>query len=123
MVKNLPANVGASGVLGSIPGLGRPSGGGKGNPLPWRRKWQHSGILAGIISWTEEAGGLQSMGLQSQTRLKRPSTAHTAPCTCVSATLSVHPALSFPRSVAMWMNLEFVMQSEVSQKEKKHIIY
>ena len=28
----------------------------------------HSGILALEISWTEEPGGLQSMGSQSQTR-------------------------------------------------------
>ena len=27
----------------------------------------HSSILAGRIPWTEEPGGLQSMGLQSQT--------------------------------------------------------
>ena len=33
----------------------------------------HSIILAWEIPWTEEAGGLQSMGSQSQTRL---STAH-----------------------------------------------
>ena len=29
----------------------------------------HSSILAWRISWTEEPGGLQSMGSQSQTRL------------------------------------------------------
>ena len=29
----------------------------------------HSSILAWRILWTEETGGLQSMGLQSQTRL------------------------------------------------------
>ena len=29
----------------------------------------HSSILVWRIPWTEEAGGLQSMGLQSQTRL------------------------------------------------------
>ena len=30
----------------------------------------HSSILAWEIAWTEEPGGLQSMGLQSQTGLK-----------------------------------------------------
>ena len=30
----------------------------------------HSSILAWRIPWTEEPGGLQSTGLQSQTRLK-----------------------------------------------------
>ena len=33
----------------------------------------HSSILARRIPWTEEPGGLQSMGLQSQTRVKQPS--------------------------------------------------
>ena len=33
----------------------------------------HSSILAWRIPWTEEPGGLQSMELQSQTRLKRLS--------------------------------------------------
>ena len=34
----------------------------------------HSSILAQRIPWTEEPGGLQSMGSQSQTRLKELST-------------------------------------------------
>ena len=38
----------------------------------------HSSVLAWRIPWTEEPGGLQSMGSQSQTQLKRLSThAHT----------------------------------------------
>ena len=41
--------------MGLIPGLGRTSGGGNGNPL------QH---LAWEILWTEESGVLQSMGSQ-----------------------------------------------------------
>ena len=52
MEKNLPAN---ARDVGSIPGSGRLLGGGNGNPLqyfPWE------------IPWTEEPGGLQSMGLQ-----------------------------------------------------------
>ena len=51
-----------AGDPGSIPGL-----------TPWKRKWQslekematHSSILAWKIPWTEEPGGLQSMGLLS----------------------------------------------------------
>ena len=55
-VKNLPVN---AGYMGSIPGLGRSPGGGYGNPLKYVT-WE--------IPWTEELGGLQSMGLQkSQT--------------------------------------------------------
>ena len=42
-----------AGDPGSIPGLGRCPGEGNGNPLQYWR-----------ISWTEEPGGLQSMGLQ-----------------------------------------------------------
>ena len=52
MVKNLPANVGD---VGSIPGLGRSSGGGNGNPfqfLPWN------------IPRAEEPCGLLYMGSQ-----------------------------------------------------------
>ena len=52
MVKTLPANAGDAGL---IPGSGRSPGGGTGNPLLhscWR------------ILWTEEPGGLQSMGSQ-----------------------------------------------------------
>jgi len=55
MVKNLPANAGDVRDTGSVPGLGRCSGEGKGNP---------SSILAWKIAWTEEPGGLQSMGSQ-----------------------------------------------------------
>ena len=48
MVKNLPANAGATGDVGSIPGLVRSPGGGNGNPLQFsclenpmdRRAWR-----------------------------------------------------------------------------------
>ena len=46
-----------AGDLGSIPGLGRSPGEGNGNPT-------HCSILTWRISGTEEAGRLQSMGLQ-----------------------------------------------------------
>ena len=35
MVKNLPTNAGNSGEIGSIPGSGRSSGEGNGNPLQY----------------------------------------------------------------------------------------
>ena len=58
MVKNLPAS---AGDVGAIPGLGRSPGVGMA---------MHSSILAWRIPWTEEPGGLLSMGLQkSQTPL------------------------------------------------------
>ena len=45
-----------AGDLGSIPGLGR---------FPWRRAWQPTPVfLPGESRWTEEPGGLQSMGSQ-----------------------------------------------------------
>ena len=52
-VKNLPA-VQKTQETCSFPGLGRSPGGGNGT---------HSSILAWKILWTEEASGLQSMGL------------------------------------------------------------
>ena len=50
VVKNLPANAGSTGL---IPGSGRSPGEGHGNRL------QYSCLKN---SWTEEPGGLQSMG-------------------------------------------------------------
>ena len=62
MVKNPPANAGDIGDPSSVPGWGRSLGVGNGSPL------QHSCLR---IPWTEEPGGLQAIGLQSQTRLKQ----------------------------------------------------
>ena len=45
----------------------------------------HSSILAWRIPWTEDPGGLQSMGLQSQTRLSTRS------CMCPLASLLESP--------------------------------
>ena len=81
MVKNPPANGGATGHAGSIPGSGRSPGGGHDNPLQHsclenpmdRGAWQsmgsqeledpleegmatHSSTLAWEIPWTEEPG-------------------------------------------------------------------
>ena len=56
LVKNLPANEGDAGDMGSIPGLGRPLE---------KEMATHSSILAWEIPWRAEPGGLQSMGLQN----------------------------------------------------------
>ena len=56
MVKNQLVSVGDIRDVGSIPGLERSPGGGNGNPL------QYSCLE---IPWTEDPGGLQSMGSQS----------------------------------------------------------
>ena len=55
MVKNPPANARELRDLGSIPGWEDPLEEGIAT---------HSSILAWRIPWTEEPGGLQSMGLQ-----------------------------------------------------------
>ena len=47
MVKNSPANTGATRDVGSVPQSGRSPGGGNGHPLPW----------------TEEPGGLTTHGV------------------------------------------------------------
>ena len=49
MVKNLPANLGDAGDVGSIPGL---------EISPEWEMATHSSILAWKIPWTEELGGL-----------------------------------------------------------------
>ena len=54
MVKNLPANAGGIRDTGLTPGSGRFPGGGNSNSL------QYSCLQ---IPWTEEHGGLQSIGV------------------------------------------------------------
>ena len=67
MVKNLPAVLEMKKTW--VRSLGQE------DPLEWGMA-THSSILAWRIPWTEEAGGLQSMGSQSQTRLKRGTHVH-----------------------------------------------
>ena len=55
VIKNLPANAEELRDAGSVPGLGRYPREGNGNPLH---------ILVWRIPWTEEPGGLWSMGSQ-----------------------------------------------------------
>ena len=55
MVKNLPANERNARDMVSIPRAGRS---------PEQEMASHSSVLAWEISWTEEPGGLQSMGSQ-----------------------------------------------------------
>ena len=55
MVKNLPANAEDIRDMGSIPGKGRSLGGRRDNPLQFP-------CLEN--PWTEDTGGLQSMGSQ-----------------------------------------------------------
>ena len=55
VVKNPPANAGDTGDTGSIPGSGRSPGEANGNRFQYSC-WE--------IPWTEEPGGLQSLGFQ-----------------------------------------------------------
>ena len=45
--------------------------------FPWGRKWNPLQYSCLESPWTEEPGGLQSMGSQSQAQLKPPGTWHT----------------------------------------------
>ena len=56
MVNNLPASAGDVRGAGSIPGSG--------GPLEEEMATTHPSILAWKIPWTEEPGGIQSMGLE-----------------------------------------------------------
>ena len=76
VVKNSPANAGAAGAVGSITGLGRSLGGGHAT---------HSSILAWEIPWTEEPGGLQSMGVSKESDMTEWLSRHT--CTSVGVTI------------------------------------
>ena len=64
VLKNPLANAGDIRDVSLIPGLGRSSGGGHGNPL-------HYSCPENL--WTEESGGLQFMGQQRVGHDKRPS--------------------------------------------------
>ena len=62
VVKNLPANAGDVRDVGSIPGLGRSSGGGNGNPL----QYSCLGNPMDRVAWWATAHGVT----KNQTRLK-----------------------------------------------------
>ena len=59
-IKNPPASTGDTGDAGSIPESGGPPGG---------EDSTHSSALAQRVTWREEPGGLQSLGLQESDRL------------------------------------------------------
>ena len=73
--------------VGSIPGLGRSPGGGNGD---------HSTILAWEIPWTEEPGGLQSIGSQRDIGVTKHARTHMYAYGCVTlqCTLNSHHAVN-----------------------------
>ena len=80
-VKNLPASAGDIKRRGFDPRVGK---------ILWRRKWQPTPVfLPGESPWTEEPGGLQSIALQSLTRLS--GLAHTHQVTAGSTQLALGP--------------------------------
>ena len=67
--------------------------------IPWRRKWQPTPVfLPGEIPWTEEPGGLQSMGLH-RVGHDRNNLAHS---TCASMDC-------VPRDVLRALKLDFLL--------------
>ena len=69
MIKNQPANAGAAGDM--VQSLGRE------DPLE-QEMVTHSSVLAWEIPWTEEPGGLQSVGHKESDTTE--STEHTHKC-------------------------------------------
>ena len=84
MVKNPLVNAGDIKDVGAIPGLGRFPGKGHGNPLQYSCMGN---------PWTEEPGGLQSTGSQSQTILSDQHT-HLAQSVTVASTICVKSVVS-----------------------------
>ena len=70
MAKNIMASLVAQAVE-SLPAVWKTRVRSQGGEDPVEKDMAtHSSILAWIIPWTEEPGGLQSLGLQSWTRLR-----------------------------------------------------
>ena len=137
VVKNLPANAGDA---GSIPGLGRSPGEGNGDPLWWTE--EPSG-LQGVGSqrvrhdWGDlaEAAAAYWSGspFPSPGDLPNPGIKPTSPALASRFFTTEIPGKpmeyysiikrnEYESVLVRWMNLEPVIHSEVSQKEKKYCI-
>ena len=108
VVKNVPANAGDIRDSGLVPGLGRCPGGGHGNPLQY--SCLENPMDRGFW-WTEDSGGLQSLGSQSRTRLKQLST-HTRcytscnyVCFSLRSSLCLIPRIQSQQCIFMQMNI------------------
>ena len=68
MIKNLPANAGATGDAGSIPGLGRSPGGGNGNHssiLAWGNPMDRGSLLATIYGVKKELDKTKQLSMHA----------------------------------------------------------
>ena len=68
----------------------------------------HSSILAWRIPWTEEPGGLQSIGLQTRTRL---STQHTSQLHCKGLASWAHGVLE--ENLAIFHPMPLIYRADV----------
>ena len=77
-----------------------------------RRPWaHHSSTLAWKMPWTEESGGLPSMGLQSRTRLKRLSSSSSSMSEWVSEIAQSCPTLCDPVDTRFLLPWDFLGKS------------
>ena len=73
MVKNLPANAGDTGVLGSIPGSGRSPGGGHGNLLQYsclKNPMDRGACWATVHGVTKSQTQLKRLSMQAHASFK-----------------------------------------------------
>ena len=115
--KNLPANAGDAGDVGSIPGSGRSPEGGHGNPLQY--SWR--------FPWTEDPGRIQSMesqkvgqdwvaehtGMHACTHSMSPKCFHA----CLSPMLEPTLCFCFHNKKSLWRIC--ISATEVENEKKK----
>ena len=68
VIKNLPANAGDTGDMGSVPGLGRSPGGGNDNPF----QYSYLKNAMGREAWQVTVHGLDSESVGSSSRATEP---------------------------------------------------
>ena len=96
VVKNLPANAGDTKDMGSIPGSGRSPGEVNSN---------HSSVLAWEILWTEEPGGLQTLGSQRVRHNWETEDTQSPSITSILCQLCNSPKLIYNNMSTYWLVL------------------
>ena len=117
MVKNLPTNTGDIKRHGFKPWVGK---------MPWRRAWQPTPVfLPGRVPWTEEPGGLQSMGFQ---RLRHHGSDLTPNTHTVMGTetggeeQNRYNSSSVTESRRGWLSVFMPMKEMMWKKEEEHAL-